>query len=710
MSAGTTFGVWPLRGRSDRRLPSGRPGIGYVPALDGVRGLAVMAVLAFHGGMPWARGGFLGVDAFFVLSGYLITSLLLVEWEQNGRIAVIAFWGRRARRLLPALLLMVAVVTLGARTLLPPEEVRLLRGDGLAALLYVANWRMILRGGDYFAQTSSPSPLEHTWSLGIEEQFYVVWPLLMAGLLAGTLAVAARRAALTHVLVLCAMGAAASTLLLATLYRSDDPGRAYYGTDTRGASLLVGAGLAVLLAQRTSAGDGLGRQRVLSRWARTALGACAFLTVSGLAWAWSQASGGDARMYRGGLMMVAVAVAVLLAHVVLVPRGWSATVMAVAPLVLVGRISYGIYLWHWPTFIALNSDRTGRTGTELFVLRCLVTLGVAALSYLLVERPIREGGFLRRPWAVSNGVAGLAALACAGAVAALVVAATVVPAPRPAEEALTADPAAGTWIEDVTRHPATLPGNRAGATQGPSHPATSGGPANAVDHHPLAGRDPVIDVFGDSVAWSMVTYLPSHPGLDIRGRTLLGCGVARTGPYRYFGKTYPRVGPDCRNWPTLWRRAIKADDPDVAFILVGRWETMDRMVEGRWTHVGDPAFDAYLRSELELAIATAGAHGARVVLATEPYNRRGEQLDGSLFPEDEPKRVTAWNALLRDVAADHPDVRILDFGARVSPDAHFTWTAGGVQVRSDGLHLTPSGVHDWIAPWLLPQLRAAVTR
>lgn len=155
-----------------------------------------------------------------------------------------------------------------------------------------------------------------------------------------------------------------------------------------------------------------------------------------------------------------------------------------------------------------------------------------------------------------------------------------------------------------------------------------------MHHHPLAGRKPVIDVFGDSAAWTLVRYLPSHPGLDIRGRVLLGCGVARTGPYRYFGQTYPGVGPDRRKWPTHWRRAIATDDPDVVFILVGRWET----------------------------IATAGA---RVVLATQPHNRRGEQLDGSLYPEDEPDRVTAWNALLRDVAADHPDVRVLDFGARV---------------------------------------------
>ena len=142
--------------------------------------------------------------------------------------------------------------------------------------------------------------------------------------------------------------------------------------------------------------------------------------------------------------------------------------------------------------------------------------------------------------------------------------------------------------------------------------------------------------------------------------------------------------------------------------MVGRWETMDRTLDGRWSHVGQPAFDAYLRSELELAIETAGSHGARVLLATAPYNRRGEQLDGSLFPEDHPERVTDWNALLRDVAADHRDVGVVEFGARITPDGEFTWTAGGVQVRSDGVHLTPSGVQEWIAPWLFPQLVRAV--
>ena len=223
------------------------------------------------------------------------------------------------------------------------------------------------------------------------------------------------------------------TVLLGTLYRSDDPGRAYYGTDTRGASLLIGAGLAVILARHWTDGGDPGLERLPSRLGRIMLGGFAGLAVLVLAWAWTQADGGDTRLYRGGLVFVALAVAVLLAHVVLVPRGWSARLLSWTPLVLVGRISYGIYLWHWPVFIALNADRTGRQGVELFALRCAVTLGVAVLSYLLVERPIRYGGLLRRPGVVVNGGVALAGV---GTVAALVLVTTAVQAPRLAEAGL----------------------------------------------------------------------------------------------------------------------------------------------------------------------------------------------------------------------------------------------------------------------------------
>ncbi|MFC7361456.1 acyltransferase family protein [Nocardioides astragali] len=685
----------------------------HVPALDGIRAVAVTAVLGFHGGLPWASGGFLGVDAFFVLSGYLITALLLAEWTRSGRrIDLAAFWGRRARRLLPALLLMVTAVAIGARALLPPQEVRLLRGDGLAALFYVANWRMSSRGGDYFAQTSAPSPLQHTWSLGIEEQFYLLWPLVLCAVLCrgrrrptSKRAQAGGRAHLWWLLVVCGTGALASTAALAAAYSPDDPGRAYYGTDTRGSGLLIGAALAVLLAlrsERRAEPGGLTAasatpRMVTAGWRRVGLGGAAAVAAAGTVWASTRLSGTDDVLYHGGMALFALAVAAVIAHVVLVPSGWSARLLSVPPLPALGRISYGVYLWHWPVFIAANADRTGLSGLPLFTVRCLLTVAIASMSYVLVERPIQLRVRLRRP-AFAATATGLAV--AAGAV---VLVATTAPPALPAQPAeVSVVDAVDRFLEgdgvadDRGRSPST---KRTGPRQSPATPPL---------HHRRPGQPVVVDVFGDSVAWTLVNYLPDHPELDVRDRTLMGCGVSRTAPFRYFGRDYPGLMPTCRSWPRIWQAAVARDDPDVAFILVGRWETMDRVLDGRWTHIGDPEFDAHLRAELELAIRVAGARGAHVLLATEPYNRRGEQLDGSLYPEDEPERVTAWNDLLRGVASRHPNVTVIELGRRVSPEGRFTWTAGGYQVRSDGLHLTPSGVQGWIAPWLLPQLVGAV--
>src|SRR3954469_19950995 len=219
----------------------------HLPALDGVRGVAVAGVLAFHGGVAALRGGFLGVDAFFVLSGYLITALLLGEERATGRIRLTGFWARRARRLLPALLVLLAAVLAVSRFLLPPDELPALRGDALAALLYVANWRLLHRGGGYFAETAAPSPLQHTWSLAIEEQFYLVWPLLLVALL-GLVRGRDPRTRRAVVLGTCLAGAAASVATTVLLRGHVDPDRLYYGTDTRAAALLVGAGLAALLS------------------------------------------------------------------------------------------------------------------------------------------------------------------------------------------------------------------------------------------------------------------------------------------------------------------------------------------------------------------------------------------------------------------------------------------------------------------------------
>jgi peptidoglycan/LPS O-acetylase OafA/YrhL len=693
-----------------------------VPALDGIRAVAVAAVLAFHGGLSWATGGFLGVDAFFVLSGYLITALLLAEWTRNGgRIDLAAFWGRRVRRLLPALLLMVTAVAIGARALLPPEEVRLLRGDGMAALFYVANWRMIFRGGDYFAQTAAPSPLEHTWSLGIEEQFYLLWPLVLGAVLyrrrsrRSSMRAPARSRVRVHLwwlVVLCSVGAVASTAALAATYSAEDPGRAYYGTDTRGAAILIGAALAALLALRSEGHTELYGESaapatpppVAPGWRRVGLGGLAAAAAVATVWAATHVSGTDEVLYHGGMAGLAIAVAVVIAHVAMVPSGLSARLLSVPPLPALGRISYGVYLWHWPVFIAANADRTGLDGLTLFTVRCLLTVGIASLSYVLVERPIQLRVRPGRPVLAATG----AGVAVAGVAVVLVVTTAAPPLPaRPTETTVVA--AVDSFLEgDGDARDAATDDRGKDRSRKATKPRRSR-PEPPL-HHRRPGQPVVVDVFGDSVAWTLVTYLPSHPELDVRDHTLMGCGISRTAPFRYFGRLYAGLMPTCRDWPRIWRAAIARDDPDVAFILVGRWETMDRVLDGRWTHIGDPEFDAHLRSELDLAIRVAGAKGAHVLLATEPYNRRGEKLDGSLYPEDEPKRVTDWNQLVRRVASAHPNVKVIDFGERVSPGGRFTWTAGGYQVRSDGLHLTPSGVQGWIAPWLLPQLVGAVPK
>lgn len=546
--------------------------LGYLPALDGVRAAAVAAVLAFHGGLaPW-RGGFLGVDAFFVLSGFLITSLLLAERARTGRIALVAFWGRRVRRLLPALLLLLAVVVVVARRLTPATELAALRVDTLAALGYVANWRMTWRGGDYFADTGAPSPLLHTWSLGIEEQFYLLWPLVVVLVLTRFRPVVLLWAAI--------VGAVGSTATAAALYDPADLDRVYYGTDTRAAALLVGCALAALLTLRATAVRTRRPGRHGPVWFR-ALAVGALLAVVGL---WTRADGADPWLYRGGLLAAAVAVAVVIAYAVEQPESVPARLLALPPLVWLGRISYGVYLWHWPLFGWLNGERTGLSGPTLFAVRCGATLGAAILSYLLVERPIRYRTRSTRHRTGSPSRRRFAPAALTGAALATVAALTMIAtSPQPLPE--TRQPAAVAAVPNAPQQANRSPLRRAGRSP---------------------GALPRVAFFGDSVAWSLGTYLPRQPNLAVTVRAVQGCGIARLPDVRYLGTPHGNY-PGCDRWDERWRRGVQGDDPDLAVILLDRWELMDRRLGNGYQHVGQPEYDAYLTRELELAIDTVSA-------------------------------------------------------------------------------------------------------
>jgi peptidoglycan/LPS O-acetylase OafA/YrhL len=635
-----------------------------IPALDGIRAVAVGLVLAEHGGIPGVPGGFLGVDVFFVLSGFLITSLLLDELGGSGRIALAGFWIRRARRLLPALIAMVLAVV-AARALFPAEATATLRDDAVAAFFWVANWAFVAQRTDYFAQGTPPSPLQHTWSLGVEEQYYLFWPLLVIAV-AAVLGARARWA----VLALATAGAVGSAAAAIVMASDAGVNRVYFGTDTRVQALLVGSAAAALLVRDWSVLTS-GATLISTRWRRWGAGALSVLGVAMLAVLAHYATG-SAREFRAGLLIVVALAAVLVvAPVALDQGGPVARVLALRPLVWLGAISYGVYLWHWPIFLALNGERTGWSGWPLFAIRCAATVAVAAASWWLLEQPIRRW----RPVIVPM-------LPLAGATAATAAAVTMLVLPVSAKPA---DVPVGPDVDSA-------------ALVSPEVPVEVKSPSGQ-----LAPGTKRVAVFGDSVAWTMMRYLPPTPGLSFTNYTTIGCGIARGGPYRYVGETLSQK-PECDAWPARWSQRINHDRPDVVLLIVGRWELVDRVNEGDWTHIGDDAFDAYLHGELQRALDILTSTGARVVVTTEPYNRRGERPDGSLYPEDQPKRADRWNTLLRSVIGKRPDVTVLDLNEKLCPDGYYTNKVDGIKMRMDGVHPTPEAVK-WLTPWLTDALK-----
>jgi peptidoglycan/LPS O-acetylase OafA/YrhL len=661
--------------RGAPRASARRRGNG-IPALDGVRALAVALVLADHGGIPGVPGGFIGVDIFFVLSGFLITSLLLDELGRTGGMDLPVFWVRRARRLLPALIVMAMVVVV-LRELFPAEAVSAVRDDAVAAFFWIANWIFVFRDTDYFTHGDAPSPLQHTWSLAVEEQYYVVWPLVLLAVAVVLAWIARRRdnpptlrTVRLAVFGLAAAGAVSSAVAACLLVSDASRNRVYFGTDTRVQALLVGAAASALLVRDWSSLARYGTQ-IRSRRVRWLAQLLPVVGLGILCVAAHYATG-SVREFRGGLLIiVAVAAVLVVAPVATHQCGLVARGLALPPLAWLGLISYGVYLWHWPIFLVLNGERTGLTGLPLFVVRALATVAIATASWWFIEQPVRRW----RPRTVPQLRLAAATLATAAVATMLVVPVGIKPGDsfRPGRDVLSA------------------------AAVQPEVPIEIGGTAR------LAPGTRTVAVFGDSMAWTMMRYLPPTPGFRFIDYTTIGCGIARGGPYESTGETLTQK-PECETWPARWAQRISHARPDVALLIIGRWETVDRVNEGHWTHVGAPAFDGYLAGELRRALDILGSTGARVVVTTAAYNRRGEQPDGSLYPEDDPDRVDAWNSLLRRVVGQRRNARVLDLNEKLCPDGYFTNRVDGIKMRMDGLHPTPEAVK-WLTPWLKDALR-----
>ena len=647
----------------DPDAPREGPSISYIPALDGIRGVAIIVIMGYHGGVFLTSGGFYSLDTFFALSGFLITSLLISEWRRTTTIRLARFWARRARRLLPALLVMLLGVALFAAHVVPTGTYPTLRGDAFSALFYYANWHFIANGSNYFNQSALTSPLTHTWSLAVEEQFYLVWPLVVLGLF--------KLWKSTRVLlVVCVVGALATSVEMGLLYSPGDVNRLYYGTDTRAQSLLVGAALAVSLSlwadHRHQAGTVPARTDPIRRrlggdpaWAvQSARGRAAVLAVglAGVAVSavlWTFVSYNDALAYRGGFLLAALATAAVLFSVVCSQRSVLARCLSVGPLRYVGRVSYGMYLWHFPLFIYLDHARTGLTGYPLFAVRVAVTLVIATGSFYLIERPVRQGTLLTgwRTWAITP-------VAVVGTVAALV-AATSVPAV---------------------------------AAKAPVPPP----PASALDTGP-----PVRSlVVGDSTALTLDIGLNEYArDYDIEpfNGGILGCGVTDGAEYQEKGVDAPmaaqcRGAPGRSQWAALWKADIAKDHPNVVMILAGRWEVSNRTYDGRWTSIENPTYADYVERQLKSAVRVAGASGAAVVLMTAPCYDTGEQPDGQPWPEDSRTRLDIYNGIVRRVAASISGTSLLNFNAMACPGGQYEEFMDGQQVRlADGIHFTFTG-------------------
>ncbi|WP_046214122.1 acyltransferase family protein [Paenibacillus wulumuqiensis] len=348
----------------------------YMTGLDGLRAISVLAVIAYHLHLKWAQGGLLGVEIFFVISGYLITDQLLYEWKTFGRISLLQFWVKRMRRLLPAMLGMLTVVATWL-LLTDPSRLISLKGDFFTSIFYINNWYLIFHDVSYFESFGPPSPIGHLWSLAIEEQFYIIWPLL---LLIGIF-LAPRRGKLT---LLILIGAAVSAAAMAILYEpGSDPSRVYYGTDTRAFAILIGAALAVLWPSSKLNSH-------ISSPARNVLDTLGVMGIVLLLIQIHQTNEYDDALYPTGFIYLSILTAIVIA-VLVHPANRLERIMGCRPLSWIGKRSYSLYIWHYPVIILSSPEvNTEDVSYTRIILQVAVSLLMAAISYKYIEEPIRR--------------------------------------------------------------------------------------------------------------------------------------------------------------------------------------------------------------------------------------------------------------------------------------------------------------------------------
>ena len=623
--------------------------------LDGLRGVAVILVIIFHSGLGWLPGGFLGVSVFFTLSGFLITSLLINECENTGRIDLKAFWGRRLRRLAPASLVVIAGVVGLASWLSTSIEASRIKGDAISATLYFSNWRFIYSGHSYGELFATPSPLQHLWSLSIEEQLYVVVPVLIAGLFAMGL----RRRAIGYVFLVAVAGSTIATMF------TNSHELIYYGTHTRAAELLLGSALACLFGQRI--------EKLAVNKAKS-LSTLYIVPIVGVVVLSRFSSVDSPWVYSGALTAFAgLSVICLIAAI---QAGPVRSILSSSPLVRVGEVSYGLYLIHWPVIVWLNSERVDLQPTALFVLQVIVTVILTLVSYWLIEQPIRRRKVLLSVrWAASSFVASVVGVL----ILASAILASASSQVNTAPDVLVTIAPTSSVVDPVNASSTTIVGS-------------SAKPARVDRTGPLS-----VLVIGDSTAENIATALAqaSDGSLGVISGGVLGCPLLKVAQVRDRKDSQQDVSY-CPSNEQLVRDHVSEVDAVVVVAGVANQWAYQYAGSDVWVEPASERYKADLNGFLENIEDIVAPYGLPILVFETPPVRDNPKILG-----DDIATLLRWAEVINEWDSHWYSVKMVPYADALSdPNSD-----EGKAERPDGVHLAEEFGRELARIILIPRLR-----
>ena len=623
--------------------------------LDGLRGVAVILVIIFHSGLGWLPGGFLGVSVFFTLSGFLITSLLINECENTGRIDLKAFWGRRLRRLAPASLVVIAGVVGLASWLSTSIEASRIKGDAISATLYFSNWRFIYSGHSYGELFASPSPLQHLWSLSIEEQLYVIVPVVIAGLFALGL----RRRAIGIVFLIAVAGSTIATMF------TNSHELIYYGTHTRAAELLLGSALACLFGHRIERLAVQKAKPLSTMYIVPLLGVIVRARFSSVDSPW---------VYSGLLTLFAGLSAICL--IASVHAGPVRSILSSSPLVRIGEVSYGLYLIHWPVIVWLNSERVDLQPTALFGVQVIVTVILTVASYWLIEQPIRRRKVLLSVrWAASTFVA---------AVVGVLILASAILASASTQVDTTPD-----VLVTIASTSSVADSSNVTST---TIVSSSAKPARVDRMGPLS-----VLVIGDSTAENIATALAqaSDGSLGVISGGVLGCPLLKVAQVRDRKDSQQDVSY-CPNNEQLVRDHVSEVDAIVVIAGVANQWAFQYAGSDVWVEPASDQYKADLNGFLENIEAIVASRGLPVLVFETPPVRDNPKILG-----DDIAALVRWAAVIDEWDSNWYSVKMVPYADALSdPNSD-----EGKAERPDGVHLAEDFSVELARIILIPRLR-----